>query len=119
MKHHDGLKLIEDYNVDKLSFEWGGVDYISFNRLAQYLNLLPFDLRQITDELDEEFQEYADFFIMDSDDLEAVTGERYTEETEVCYSKPAVASILTQLAFNKLNELFPNTRDGQKGLPVQ
>jgi hypothetical protein len=106
LKESDVEYFIQDINVDRLTFEWGGRELVSSHGLAKYLGISWFDLRQYIDTVDDNFDEFNDFEIMDTRDLYEITGEALDTETEVCYTKKAAYDIISVIILDKVNRLF-------------
>ena len=98
--------FIQDINVDRLTFTLSGRELISSHRLADYLEISWFELREYIDLVDDNFDEFSDFEVMDTRDLFEITGEKLDSGTEVCYTKKAVYDIVGVIMQDKIGKLF-------------
>lgn len=110
------MKLIEDYNIDRKTFEWGGKELLP---KREFINLTGFSEEYVNILLDkaeekEQFQEHIDFILMEKRDLELIVqpdrvhifDNMCDEDLEACFDKHYISCLLSVHVMLQLEEWF-------------
>ena len=104
MKSQDGLTLIEDYNVDRLTFDWGGQELLPRREFMLALDMTDERYNILLERVEdmESITEGIDYFLLEKSDMLGIVHpdrkfvfEGMGEDAlEPCITKPLAASII-------------------------